>query len=174
MNEPRLTVVVRERKAADLPAAAAALVEVHRTDGYPVEGVADPIGWLTTTGQIRAWVAELDAQVVGHVAISEPQPDDAAAQLWASQRHGSDDPIAVLGRLFVSPTARGHAVGRRLVEAVQTSARVEGLQLVLDVMAKDSAAIALYERLGWRRIGTTNHDDGRGNTIPAYCFASPT
>ena len=27
---------------ADIPAAAAALVEVHRTDGYPVEGVDDP------------------------------------------------------------------------------------------------------------------------------------
>jgi len=29
---------------------------------------------------------------------------------------------------------------------------------VLDVMTKDVAAIALYERLGWRRIGTTQHE----------------
>ena len=31
----------------------------------------------------------------------------------------------------------------------------------------------LYERLGWRRIGTTKHDDGHGNAIDAYCYVSP-
>ena len=72
MTDPH-TVVVRERAPADIPAAAAALVEVHRTDGYPVEGVADPTRWITATDQIRAWVAELDNQIVGHVAISKPQ-----------------------------------------------------------------------------------------------------
>ena len=40
-------------------------------------------------------------------------------------------------------------------------------------MTKDGAAIRLYERLGWRRIGTTQHDDGHGNAIDAYCYASP-
>ncbi len=79
----------------------------------------------------------------------------------------------MLGRLFVLRTARGHAIGRRLVEAAQTAARADGLRLVLDVMTKDTAAIALYERLGWRRIGTTDHDDGHGTTIPAYCYVSP-
>ena len=166
------TVVVRERALADIPAAAAALVEVHRTDGYPVEGVADPTRWITATDQIRAWVAELDNQIVGHVAISTPQPEDAAARLWAAHPDRTGQ-IAVLGRLFVLPTARGHAIGRRLVEAAQTAAHTDGLRLVLDVMTKDAAAISLYEHLGWNRIGTTNHDDGRGHTIPAYCYFSP-
>jgi len=49
MTDPQQTIVVRERTLADIPAAAAALVEVHRTDGYPVEGVADPIRWVTAT-----------------------------------------------------------------------------------------------------------------------------
>jgi len=166
------TVVVRERTPADIPAAAAALVEVHRTDGYPVEGVAAPTRWITATDQIRAWVAELDNQIVGHVTISKPQPDDAAAQLWAAHPDCTGR-IAVLGRLFVLPTARGHAIGRRLVEAAQAAAHTDGLRLVLDVMTKDTAAIALYEHLGWRRIGTTDHDDGLGRTIAAYCYVSP-
>ena len=116
MTDPQKTIVVRERTPADVPAAAAALVEVHQTDGYPVEGVADPTRWITATGQIRAWVAQLDTRIVGHVAISEPQHDDAAAQLWAAQPNSADRPIAVLGRLFVLRTARGHAIGHRLVE----------------------------------------------------------
>ena len=40
-------------------------------------------------------------------------------------------------------------------------------------MTKDAAAIRLYERLGWQRIGTTEHDDGHGHAIDAYCYVSP-
>jgi hypothetical protein len=39
---------VRPRADADLPATAAALVEVHHSDGHPVEGVDDPRGWLVS------------------------------------------------------------------------------------------------------------------------------
>jgi hypothetical protein len=37
---------IRSRADSDLPEAAAALVGVHRGDGYPVEGVDDPRRWL--------------------------------------------------------------------------------------------------------------------------------
>ena len=77
-------VSVRRRQPADLPEAAAALVEVHRSDGYPVEGVDDPTAWLLSPHQIAAWVAELDGRIVGHVALTEPQPDDAAATVWTA------------------------------------------------------------------------------------------
>ena len=40
-------------------------------------------------------------------------------------------------------------------------------------MTKDAAATRLYERLGWRRIGTTKHDDGHGHTVDAYCYVGP-
>jgi hypothetical protein len=40
-------------------------------------------------------------------------------------------------------------------------------------MTKDTAAIRLYERLGWQRIGTTQHDNGHGQLIPASCYISP-
>jgi hypothetical protein len=35
--------IVRPREYADLEPAGAALVDAHSTDGYPVEGVADPV-----------------------------------------------------------------------------------------------------------------------------------
>ena len=167
------TVIVRERTPADVPAAAAALVEVHNTDGYPVEGVADPAAWLTTTGQIAAWVAELDGHVIGHVAVNEPQPADAAARIWADDARNDGRDVGILGRLFVLPSARGHAAGRRLVETASAAAQKRRLRLVLDVMTKDGAAIALYERLDWQSIGTTKHPDGHGHAIPAICYVSP-
>jgi GNAT superfamily N-acetyltransferase len=172
MTEPRP--VIRVRTDADLPAAAAALVEVHDTDGYPVEGVADPVAWLTGATLRRAWVAELDHRIVGHVSISDPQPDDAAATVWREQAGDDTEALAVLGRLFVVRDARRRATGEHLMTAAQEYARNNGLRLVLDVMTKDTAAINLYERLGWRRIGTTDHDNGRGETIPAYCYVGPT
>jgi GNAT superfamily N-acetyltransferase len=163
---------IRRRTPSDLPAAAAALVEVHRTDGYPVEGVDDPIAWLVNPHQLVAWVAELNSEIVGHVALSEPQPDDAAATLWATS-HNDNDHLAVLGRLFVLSRARGHALGERLIHAATDYGRSHNRRLVLDVMTKDAAAIRLYDRLGWQRIGTTQHDDGHGHAIDAYCYSSP-
>lgn len=173
MTDTTATAIVRERADADLPGAAAALVEIHRTDGYPVEGVDNPKAWLTGSTMLGAWVGELDGRIVGHVAISRPQPDDAAATMWTSTSEGRNDTIAVLGRLFVLDVARGHSLGLRLMQAATEYAHSHGLRLVLDVMTKDAAAIRLYERLGWRRIGTTEHDNGRGSLVPAICFVSP-
>ena len=174
MSDPhRGDITIRARATADLDAVAAALVEVHRTDGYPVEGVDDPHAWLVDSNQLAVWVAELDGRTVGHVALSEPQPGDAAAILWNDDPDNSGEPPAVLGRLFVLRDARGHALGEQLVQTATEYAQQHGRRLVLDVMTKDAAATRLYERLGWRRIGTTKHDDGHGNAIDAYCYVSP-
>ncbi|MFB9906809.1 GNAT family N-acetyltransferase [Allokutzneria oryzae] len=164
---------VRVRLQDDLPSCAQALVEVHRSDGYPVEGVADPIGWLTPPTLIRAWVAEKDGSIVGHVLLTTPQEGDDAARLWQSQS-ANDEKIAVLGRLFVLSTARGHSFGEHLMRAATEYAQQQNMRLVLDVMDKDKAAIRLYERLGWQRIGTAYHQFGEGQSIPAFCYVSPT
>src|SRR4026207_932360 len=158
-------VQIRPRASDDLPAAAAALVQVHHSDGYPVEGVDDPAAWLTSPHQIAAWVAELDDHIVGHAALGEPQPDDAAATLWAEHDEGHRDHVAVLGRLFVLHEARGHALGEQLVRTATASAHEHRRRLVPAVLTQDAAAIRLYERLGWQRIGTTQHHYGHGRTI---------
>ena len=163
---------VRVRQSEDLEASARALIEVHSTDGYPVEGVDDPQAWLTPAGLLRAWVGELGGRLAGHVLITTPQDGDAAAKAWADEGNPVER-IAVLGRLFVLPEARRHSSGKQLVRATSAYADEQGLRLVLDVMEKDTAAIRLYERLGWRRIGMTLHDSGRGEDIPAYCYISP-
>lgn len=166
------SVIVRPFGNGDLAGAAAALTEVHATDGYPVEGVADPEAWLRSADVIAAWVAELDGGVVGHVAIMRPQGEDAVS-LWMQQSGDQEDQIAVLARLFVVKEARKHAVGEQLMRAAMDHGIERGLRLVLDVMTKDVAAIRLYERLGWREIGRAPHHYGNGQSIDAVCYVAP-
>jgi len=173
MHDPHSAVTVRERRDADLHEVAAVLVAVHGSDGYPVEGVADPIAWLTGGPVLRAWVGELGGKIIGHVSISSPQSGDAAARLWSEAPRDCNSSVGVLGRLFVISSARGRAVGELLIRAATTYADEIGVRLVLDVMAKDVSAIRLYERLGWKRIGVTSHAAGQGNVIPAVCYVAP-
>lgn len=163
---------VRPFKEGDLPGAASALVEVHRSDGYPVEGVEDPEAWVRSDDVVAAWVAEAEGRIVGHVAVMRPQGEDAVS-MWIEQSGDHLDGIAVLARLFVVQDARKYATGRRLTEAAMAYGREHGVRLVLDVMAKDAAAIRLYERLGWYKIGETMHTFGAGQTITAVCYVAP-
>ena len=121
---------------------------------------------------MNAWVAELAGEVIGHICLTEPTDTDAAAVMFRETVEGAAVDIAVLGRLFVHPEARRHRAGELLTRAAMDHAASAGLRLVLDAMEKDQAAIRLYERLGWRRIGTTDHDSGHG-LVPAYCYVSP-
>lgn len=168
LRRERAAPIVRERVERDLRGAADALVDVHGTDGYPVEGVADPLAWLTDPHLLRAWVVELEGRIVGHVAVSEPQSGDAAAAMWPGVGE-----VVVLGRLFVVASARGRGLGEQLVDHATAYGRERGQRLVLDVMTKDDAAIALYRRLGWQRLGATTHDTGAGEVVPAECYLGP-
>jgi ribosomal protein S18 acetylase RimI-like enzyme len=164
--------VVRPITDDDVPGAIAALVEVHATDGYPVEGVAEPEAWLCSPAVLRAWVAERAGKVVGHVAVMRPQ-GEGAVELWQDKSGEGEGRIGVLARLFVVRDARRHAVGERLMEAAMDHARDSALRLVLDVMTKDTSAIRLYERLGWQRIGEVTHHFGADQQIPAVCYVWP-
>ncbi|MGW7208694.1 GNAT family N-acetyltransferase [Streptomyces sp. NPDC054837] len=166
------SVIVRPFEDSDLADAAAALIDVHATDGYPVEGVEQPEAWLRSADVIAAWVGELDGAVVGHVAIMRPHDEDAVS-LWMQQSGDKKDQIAVLARLFVVKSARKHAAGERLMQAAMSYGSEHRLRLVLDVMTKDSAAIRLYERLGWREIGRAPHQYGNGQSIDAVCYVAP-
>ncbi len=61
--------------------------------------------------------------------------------------------IAEMKRLFVQPQARGHRLGRLLVEAVVAEARRAGYGAIrLDSLPHMKGAIALYRSLGFRDI----------------------
>lgn len=60
----------------------------------------------------------------------------------------------VLWGMYVREAARGRGIGARLVKAVQDYAREQVEQIHLDVSVDNPAAVALYERCGFRRYGT--------------------
>ncbi|MFI8513949.1 GNAT family N-acetyltransferase [Streptomyces sp. NPDC085460] len=166
------TIAVRPFATSDLEGAASALVEVHASDGYPVEGVADPKGWIQSENVLAAWVGEVQGRIVGHVSVMRPQGVEAAA-MWIEQSGDPEGNVAVLARLFVVTEARKHALGERLMRAAMDWARERGIRLVLDVMTKDTAAIRLYQRLGWTKIGEASHSFGDEQHIDAICFVAP-
>lgn len=167
-NGPR----IRPRRDSDIRETASVLVAVHANDGYPVEGVERPVEWLTPHGLTEAWVAIRDGRIVGHVAISEPQGEGAVG-LWLRDHQEDESRVRVLARLFVAPGSRGGAIGQRLTTAASEYADARHLRLLLDVMAKDTAAQRLYERLGWQRFGTTTHEYGKGEQTEAVCYVAP-
>lgn len=166
------TDVVRPRTDADIEGCAHALREVHRVDGYPVEGVADAVGWLWPSGLMQAWVAGEPDRILGHVAMCEPRGEAAVTMLVAGTDL-TEAEIAVVARLFVVPSARRRSLGQRLAAAAFGYAADRGRRVVFDVMAKDRDAIRLYERLGCVRLGATSHRFGDGETTTAYCYAAP-
>ncbi|NYI08253.1 GNAT family N-acetyltransferase [Allostreptomyces psammosilenae] len=165
--------VIRHRAEHHLDACVDLLAEVHERDGYPRRWPADPAGWLTHPALLAAWVAESDGVPVGHVALCCATDADAAPPLWARQSGTPAEGAGVVSRLFVAPRARGQGVGTRLVAAVVRGARERGLHPVLEVLDSDTAATALYERLGWQRLATVRRRWGTGETVTVHCYAGP-
>ncbi|MFB0632090.1 GNAT family N-acetyltransferase [Streptomyces sp. AB3(2024)] len=164
---------VRRREPRDLGACARVLAEVHRTDGYPVDWPERPEGWLSPPALLDAWVAEHEGVTAGHVVLSRGEPDDAAPALLCRRDGVPVEAVAVVGRLFVAPTARGLGAGALLMARAGREARARGLRPVLDVVASDTAAVALYDRLGWSPLGSVEQRWGPGRTVTVRCYAAP-
>ena len=63
-----------------------------------------------------------------------------------------------LARIEIHPDYQGHGIGTRLIGALTAEARQKGQDLVLDVLAVNHRAQALYQRLGMTE--TAKHGDG--------------
>ncbi|HEV8032063.1 MAG TPA: GNAT family N-acetyltransferase [Stellaceae bacterium] len=92
----------------------------------------------------RLVVGRLDRVIAGSVQLSRA-PRNNEAQSMAGTVTGA----------FVAPWARGHGIGRHIVQEVEQLARELGLAVLnLDLRDTQRAAIHLYETLGYRRWGT--------------------
>ncbi|TGB09661.1 GNAT family N-acetyltransferase [Streptomyces palmae] len=151
----------------------AVLAAVQRRDGYPVNWPERPGEWLSGASSLGAWVAELEGRLVGHVGLSRGGEGDLAPGLWSGRNGVRPDATAVLSRLFVDPGARGRGIGALLIGRAVEEARSRGLHPVLDVVASDTAATALYERLGWERLATVEQRWSPRQTVAIHCYALP-
>lgn len=126
---------LRTRTDADLARCVDALRAAHDIDGYPDTWPEDAASWLTPAEFVGAWVAVDGGEVLGHIAVVS----DDTSELSVT-------------RLFVTPAAQRRGVASALLMAAVGHARNEQRQLSLDVVDVSTAAIALYEKLGWRLV----------------------
>lgn len=89
------------------------------------------------------FVARLNGDVVGSAILVRPPRNNEAQTFAASLMHA-----------FVAPYARGHGLARMLTEGVEARARELGHHILnLDVRETQTAAIRLYQSLGYIRWG---------------------
>ncbi|MFI9722147.1 GNAT family N-acetyltransferase [Streptomyces sp. NPDC052396] len=163
---------VRVRTDDDVPECVRVLAEVHRGDGYPVNWPDRPEEWLAPPAALGAWVAGLDGRLVGHISLSRGGDGDLAPGLWCARNGMERERTAVVSRLFVAPRARGYGIGALLMAQAVREAGLRGLHPVLDVVASDTAAAALYERLGWERLATVEQRWSPRQTVAIHCYAA--
>jgi GNAT superfamily N-acetyltransferase len=162
----------RQRNDRDLGDCVRVLAEVHEHDGYPVNWPDLPEAWLTPPSLIASWVVELDGRIAGHIGLSRSGEGDAAPGLWSARAGVGTDATAVVSRLFVAPWARGHGIGALLMARAVAEAQDRGVHPVLDVAASDTAAAALYERLGWQLLATVEQQWSPGQKVAVRCYAA--
>jgi ribosomal protein S18 acetylase RimI-like enzyme len=89
------------------------------------------------------FIARFEGGIVGSAQLVRP-PRNNEAQAFA----------ATLAHAYIAPYARGHGLARMLTRRVEEGARALGYHVLnLDVRETQSAAIRLYESLGYVRWG---------------------
>lgn len=126
---------MRDIRLASLHDAPGAFASTYEREATLTE--ADWLRRISGGGTFLAYAPELGAAPVGIVGGYEAEP-------------GTTELIS----MWVSPAARGHGIGRALVEAVIGRARARGMSRVhLWVAEGNGNARALYERCGFVSTG---------------------
>ena len=94
--------------------------------------------------QRSLFIARQNSTIVGSAQLVRP-PRNNEAQVFA----------AAITTNFIAPFARGHGLARDITIAVERAAREDGFShLTLDVRESQTAAIRLYQSLGYKHWGT--------------------
>ena len=121
------------------------------------EGAA--LGWVEvpSRGELGELIADLIAASDDDDACLVLAADDSEYLGWAywtRREMETEQPHADIGRVGVVSRARGHGLGRRVLQALVDEARTAGIEvLTLDVRGNNHAAMALYEHFGFKEYG---------------------
>jgi ribosomal protein S18 acetylase RimI-like enzyme len=165
-------VVIRPRRRSDSPALEAIARLTHEYDGYPKYLPDDLVSFIVDEDALAAWVAEVDGEVAGQVAL-HPRSVPEIMDLLFSATGLKDGDVAVIARLLVSPNTRGRGIGRALLDRATAEATTLGRRAVLDVVDQHRAAITLYERSGWVRVGRVDWSLPDGRPLREFVYVSP-
>lgn len=142
---------VRPRTPADVPALVDVLARQQAGSRYPLRWpLPFPVErFVVRDTEEASWVAEVDAQVVGHVAVTRvEQPEHF--------RIAGD--LAAVSVLFVADEVRGTGLGGRLLDAAVGWIRERDRVPVLDVVPRHSRAVEVYRRRGWVEVARRRPD----------------
>jgi len=166
-------VLVRERRTSDEPQLLEIARLVHEQDGYPLYlPDSDYRTFLLGHESLGAWVAEDDACVVGQVAL-HPHSSSAVMAFATSAFDQPVERLCVVARLLVHPNRRRLGAGAQLLDRAAREAVALGLCPILDVVTDLAAAILLYERQRWIRLGEVTVTFRGGVTIQEYVYVAP-
>lgn len=129
--------MIREATADDLAAMMSIERDVFPTSSWTEQQMADE---LDRMGESRWYaVAEVEGVLVGYVGLYLSPPD------------------ADVQTIAVSPDAHGRGLGRELLRvAIEHAWQVRCTRMFLEVRADNEAALALYQRAGFVRMGRRN------------------
>jgi ribosomal protein S18 acetylase RimI-like enzyme len=107
------------------------------------------------------FIGRLNGTIVGSAQMVRPPRNNEAQSFAATIMHA-----------FVAPYARGHGVGRMMLTRVEDGARALGYQVLnLDVRETQTAAIRMYEALGYIRWGEhPAYARVRGQTVRGFYY----
>jgi putative acetyltransferase len=129
---PNLT--IRSERPADIPVISAITREAFRTHPHSHQTEEFIIQALRKAGALAvSLVAEVDAEVVGHVTFARVEISDGTSDWYG------------LGPIAVKPERQGSGIGRALIE--------NGLEALWQLGARGCVLVgepALYERFGFR------------------------
>ncbi|WP_446663820.1 GNAT family N-acetyltransferase [Flexivirga sp. B27] len=168
-----MDLVIRDRQDSDLSALAELLGRQQPQTHYPfVWPFPAPIeGFLKRSSELRAWVGEIDGEVVGHVSVTSAD-DDPIGKSWAAA-HGVDtSELRCVSVFFADISRAGQGIGSRLLQHATDYALADGYP-VLDVVAAHEGPVALYLRRGWQIIETTQAPWHPGTDLPIHLMILP-
>ncbi len=107
------------------------------------------------------FVARLNGTIVGSAHLVRPPRNNEAQAFAASLMHS-----------YIAPYARGHGLATLLTHLVEDRARELGYHILnLDVRETQTAAIRLYESLGYERWGVhPEYALVRGKVVSGYFY----
>jgi ribosomal protein S18 acetylase RimI-like enzyme len=101
-------------------------------------------------------VIESDLQVAGFIVINEDQPPEYAAIEWTYPGR-----TLVVHRLTIAPACQRHGLATRLMDFVEETAAIRDYNSIrLDAFTRNPAALALYEKRGYRKAGVVRFRKG--------------
>ena len=154
-----MEISIRKATAADLDGIETVYDHIHTAQ----EQGGTYTGWVRGVYPTRAtaeealhrgdlFVETADGAVVGTAIFNQTQAEVYRQADW--QYDLPDPAVMVLHTLVIDPQAKGHGLGRAMVEAYENYARAQGCTgLRMDTNERNVSARRFYQKLGYREAG---------------------